>query len=315
MADPLESVKDPELRAQLLKLRELVGRPIQSERLREGIRGFKGQKGIYKPAGSPYALWVRQTLRGVYPDQEPKIFPDGSWTYRYAPEGRSGTTDMGLDTNQSLLRCRDDHVPIGVLVQREDSRGDRRYEVLGLAFVESFDGAHFVLRGEPLDWEAPPMRAAVPPPFQPYERLARPASEILQVTRDRRFSFAIRKLYHEKCSLCELGFRLRGQSLGLEAAHIVPFEERGTSVDVRNGILLCRNHHSLFDGWAWTFDEDYRVRLSPDREFRETAVPNHVLKLEGVRLPNLPDDQADYPAPEAIRIRMEKFEAAAESVR
>lgn len=310
MPDALDAVQNEEFRRQLSKLRDTVGAYIQAERLRESLPGFKGQKGIYKPAGSIHALWVRQTLRGVYPDQEPAILPDGSWTYRYAPEGREGKPDMALDTNRSLLRCSQDHVPIGVLVQREDDRYGRAYENLGLAFVEGFDGTHFLLRGEPIDWEVQPMQLAVPPAFNPYETGPRAQNLVSRELRDRRFKFAVRKLYHEKCSLCQLGYRFHGRPLGLEAAHIVPFEDNGTSSDIRNGVLLCRNHHSLFDGWAWTFDEDYRVRISPDKEFRDSAVPNHVLKLEGARLPNLPDSEEDYPAVEAIRIRLERFEAS-----
>jgi hypothetical protein len=217
---------------------------------------------------------------------------------------------MNLDTNKALLRCRDDHIPVGVLRQREDSRGGRIYEVLGLAFVESFDGTHFVLRGEPIDWADSPVPETARLPFEPFDKALRPKTQVLRATREQRFKWAIRQTYHEKCSLCEVGFKLRGEPLGLDAAHVIPFEDGGTSRDVRNGILLCRNHHSLFDGWAWTFDEDYRVMIADDKDFRSSAVPNHVLQLEGKRLPNLPDWPEDFPDPKAIKFRLEKFSKA-----
>jgi|GEM_PF-2822237 predicted restriction endonuclease len=54
-----------------------------------------------------------------------------------------------------------------------------------------------------------------------------------------------------KCSLSEIGFRFHGEPIGLEAAYIIPVSDRGTSIDIRNGILLCRNHHILFDSYLW----------------------------------------------------------------
>src|SRR2546425_10474107 len=117
MTDPIDIVGDAELRRQLLLFRTNYGSVIESPRLGRILRGFKSQKGIYKPTGSPYALWVRQTLRGVYPDEEPRYFPDGSWTYRYSPEGRDGRIDMKLDTNRALLRGMEDRIPVGVMRQ------------------------------------------------------------------------------------------------------------------------------------------------------------------------------------------------------
>src|SRR3989475_8646556 len=142
MVDPVDSLHDEECRKQLLWLRTNYGTVVESQRLGRLVRGFKSQKGIYKPTGSPYALWVRQTLRGVYPDEEPRYFPDGSWTYRYSPEGRDGRIDMDLDTNQALLRGMEDRIPVGVMRQVATKSRSRAYEVLGLAYVERFDGRH-----------------------------------------------------------------------------------------------------------------------------------------------------------------------------
>ena len=56
MADSIDSVSDEEFRRQLLWLRTNYGTVVDSQRLGRLIRGFKSQKGIYKPTGSPYAL-------------------------------------------------------------------------------------------------------------------------------------------------------------------------------------------------------------------------------------------------------------------
>ncbi len=307
MTDPLDSLTDSGLRAQLRWLRTNYGTVVDSPRLGRLVRGFRSQKGIYKPTGSPYALWVRQTLRGVYPDEEPHYFPDGSWTYRYSPEGREGKIDMNLDTNRALLRGLEDKIPVGVMRQVSRSSGDRLYEILGLAYVERFDGTHFLLRGESISWTELPAADRSPPPFKPFEEGPGKLSAQIRRLRDQRFGIAVRKAYHEKCSLCEVGYRVRGQVLGLEAAHIIPVANRGTSRDVRNGVLLCGNHHVLFDELAWTPDEDLRIMVVDDDDFRRSAAANCILNWEGRRLPNLPEDPQLFPAEEALRYRLDQF--------
>ncbi len=307
MTDPLDALADPTQKVQLWKLRSLAGSVQEYTQLRTEDLGFGDQRGIHRPKGSRYALWVRQTRQGPYPDEDPVVHSDGSWTYRYAPEGRGGISQLDLPTNQGLLNCEADGVPVGVLREKPGYGRVRSYEVLGLAFVK-WDGSHFVFQGEPMDWEAPPVVGAVPPPFEPREPLV--VSEVTRAIRNRRFAWAVRQVYHEKCSLCELGFRLGGRTVGIEAAHLIPFEDGGNSHDVRNGVALCRNHHALFDEFAWAFDEDLRVHVAADKQFRVSATLNHILGMEGERLRNLPDRAEDQPAQEAIRDRLERFEKA-----
>ena len=129
MADPIERATTEEQKAALSKVRELMGSITQSRKLQEIIPGFKTQKGIYKPGDSNYALWIRQTVKGKYPDREPDIYPDGSWSYEYMPEAKNGKTDLSLSTNRSLLNCMNDRVPIGVFIQREIPDIQRAYQV------------------------------------------------------------------------------------------------------------------------------------------------------------------------------------------
>jgi hypothetical protein len=310
MPDPVERVTDPERRKQLELIRDLYGQSLTSHELQKRIRGFQGQKGIYKPAGSEEALWVRQTSRGVYPDKELSDQPDGSWTLHYSPEGREGQADLSLDTNRALLTCQSKGIPVGVFRQTDDILGHAAYEVLGLAYVQAFDGAHFVLRGEPIDWTLAPSPEVVVPNFQPFQLGGSSAVESLRIARDSRFGVAVRRIYHEKCALCQVGYRVKGQVVGVDAAHIIPVQDGGVISDLRNGLLLCKNHHALFDQFAWTFDRKLEVKVSPDPDFRKSALANHVLGWEGKRLPNLPTLDRDYPAREAIDWREERFEKA-----
>src|SRR5438445_13857377 len=105
MVDPLEAIRDPETKEQLLWLRTNYGTIVEAERLGRLVKGFKSTTGIYKPARSSYALWVRQTLRGVYSDEDPLYSPDASCTYRYPPESRAVRIDMDLDTDHALSRA------------------------------------------------------------------------------------------------------------------------------------------------------------------------------------------------------------------
>jgi hypothetical protein len=292
----------------LRRIRAWEGEFVPAATLRAEVPGFKAQKGIYKPAQSPYALWVRETHRGPYDDRSPKFFPDGSWRYEYSPEGRGGHTEMSLATNRGLLQCMRDGVPVGVFRQDSDLSGQTTYKVLGLAFVESFQNDLFVLRGEPIDVTSDPIRPEAIPPFRPFETTPSPVGEVLRTLRDRRFGSVVREVYHEKCSLCALGYRYQGRSLALEAAHVIPVEAKGVIGDIRNGILLCRNHHSLFDSYAWTIDEDLRVVVTEDRDFRVSAAANHVLGWEGKRLLNLPESPDNFPAAEAIDWRLAAYE-------
>lgn len=285
-----------------------MGNLSSSSYLQQEIPGFKTQKGIYKPRDSDYALWIRQTIKGQYPDKEPITLPDGSWYYLYTPEAdKSGNTDLSLSTNKALFKSMDDGIPLGVFIQRDIPRTGSTYEVMGLAFIEQYDGKHFIVHGEPIDYEAEPMNAQKISPFQPYESGGPKITDSMRVVREKAFQLGLRRLYHEKCSLCELGYHFRGQPIGVEAAHMIPVSERGTSKDLRNGILLCRNHHTLFDRNLWTFDENYRVMIRDDPVFKQSAENNHILKAEGHKLPNLPDNEYDLPAQEAIEYRLRQF--------
>lgn len=305
--DPVLREPDPELREALLTIRDLESQVLTSERLQGIVKGFGGQKGIYKPSGSSRALWVRQTRRGVYPDQPVEVNSDGSWTFRYSAEGRAGRAEWALDTNQGLLRSQADRIPVGVFRQVRSDTGKARYEILGLAYVTGREGEHFVLRGESNDVTTLPVEEPSVE-FVAFEPSPRKMSHAERLLRDRRFSITIRRLYHDRCSLCNLGYRLAGRSVGMEAAHVIPVEKGGNVADSRNGLLLCRNHHALFDRYAWTINRDLEVVVAEDRGLRESAIDNHVLKVEGQVLPNLPVQESTRPASQAIDWRFREFE-------
>lgn len=67
------------------------------------------------------------------------------------------------------------------------------------------------------------------------------------------FRKALLNAYDHRCAICGLGF-----DEALDAAHIIPWNDSDESLRIspRNGILLCANHHRLFDrNWIDISDE------------------------------------------------------------
>lgn len=65
----------------------------------------------------------------------------------------------------------------------------------------------------------------------------------------------------------------------LEAAHIEPYREQQHH-QVRNGVLLRADLHTLFDLLAWTLDENLAVVIGPELRESEYA------KYDGVVIAN-----------------------------
>jgi putative restriction endonuclease len=68
------------------------------------------------------------------------------------------------------------------------------------------------------------------------------------------------KAYRGKCCICKMN-----HEVVLEACHIVPWNvsSQEQRLDVRNGILLCANHHKLFDKGLIEVKEDYSISFKP----------------------------------------------------
>ena len=277
---------------------------------------FRQSKGIYKPAGSKHALWIRTTLKGQrrYSDSVPLVIsPSGNWTIQYSAEDSKGQIHPDQWTNRSLLKCLDDKVPVAVF-REVAGEGKKSYKVLGIAYVSNWDGHYFTLTGTAIGQVIERPVVTFERNSNPFNPLDPPVSPILAPRRPRPNQEAFKErvlwAYKERCALCGFGVRSGGEPRGLDAAHIIPFENRGTSRDVRNGICLCANHHRLFDKpvWGWALDEELRLVVGRDTELVRTAGTNCIPKLEGKRPPYLPEAKNLWPAIEAIKMRFELFE-------
>ncbi|MGO4500029.1 HNH endonuclease [Paenibacillus sp. 2RAB27] len=96
------------------------------------------------------------------------------------------------------------------------------------------------------------------------------------------FRSALLRAYNNKCAFC--GFP---HVVALEASHIVPWshstdEER---ISVNNGILLCSNHHKLFDSGMLKITKDYKIEA--------TVSLNSKIVGKKLRLPKLKEHYPD----------------------
>lgn len=70
------------------------------------------------------------------------------------------------------------------------------------------------------------------------------------------FREALLRVYDSSCCICGLTF-----DNALEACHIIPYSKSNSQqrLDIRNGLLLCANHHKMFDNGDITINQDYTI--------------------------------------------------------
>ncbi|HEY3155369.1 MAG TPA: HNH endonuclease [Candidatus Eisenbacteria bacterium] len=209
-------------------------------------------KGIYKPAWSKYALSVRQSLGGPYPDREIEMRPDGGWRLEYFQEDLDPGRRDSQFTNVGLMECWKDVVPVGVLVQSV-ARPGPRYRVYGLALVTGWDGGYFYLEGlarGDRGWSLKVVPTAttradlLAEDFEPtsLEDRRRETNRMIVLRQGQQgFRRALLLAYQGRCAItgCD-GVQ------ALEAAHIVPYRGLVTNHPT-NGLLLRADIHNLFD--------------------------------------------------------------------
>jgi putative restriction endonuclease len=114
------------------------------------------------------------------------------------------------------------------------------------------------------------------------------------------FRQALLRVYDYQCAFCGFSF-----SIGLEAAHIVPWSKatHQQRLDVSNGILLCSNHHKLFDSGLITLDEKGRVAYyDPSGEDSPYSNADNVMSIELHGKPALlPKNQKHKPSTDALK--------------
>jgi putative restriction endonuclease len=271
--------------------------------------------GIWKPGASIYALSVIQTPAGVYADQDPTKYPDeGTWRYYYHQQGKTEAEIRGtkpLYTNKALLKCREDNVPVGVIIPGASGVG---YEVLGLAYVNEFEAPYFELVGPvSLDGVSADAMAEASAAltvamlgtdvdvFDPHATQDNRLTVIREVHRRQggpRFRRALLSAYEERCAVTRYS-----AAPALEAAHIVPYRGPQTN-HVANGLLLRADVHDLFDLGLVAVDTDSMTLL-----IGNDLAGTEYEKYAGAKL-WVPRDPDARPSVDALAIHRENSQVA-----
>ena len=275
--------------------------------LPDGTHLASRAKGIYKPRWTGYALSVRQSLSGPYPDKDPDIRPNGTWTYHYFQENTDPSKRDSQYTNRGLMDCMRDGVPVGVFRQ-VSTKPSARYRILGLAAVVGWEAGYFHLEGFSTDGlaygrsakvEIDTLLAIHEPSFLNkgndfLSHLADERERAVALVVRRRGQPELRKalieLYGGRCVIsgCDA-------EAALEAAQIMP-DKGPHSNAVSNGILLRADLHTLFDLGLLAIDTtSMTVALAPELEGTTYGV------LAGVEV-SMPEGASLEPTIEALHL-------------
>ena len=99
---------------------------------------FNTAKGIHKPKTEKYALSIKVLKDNSYQDRIENN-SDGTWSLKYHKE------DGSEWTNDGLIKCMEDKVPIGLFYQTK-SPPSPIYIVHGLGLINEYDGIYFKIR-------------------------------------------------------------------------------------------------------------------------------------------------------------------------
>lgn len=104
--------------------------------------------------------------------------------------------------------------------------------------------------------------------------------------------------YDHCCAFCGVQLEL------IDAAHIIPVAASTSTDETKNGIALCKLHHTAFDRNLLSFNERYKIEVS-DSEVSRLAAANLVgglreFKRQLLTAIILPNDRRDYPPPQYI---------------
>lgn len=266
------------------------------------------QRGIHKPAGSPYALNVTITKNDLYDSDGAKIDrPAGDWYLVYAAHrnNRGGETDS--QWNDSLKNCMRDGIPVGVFLAKDGEYS--RY----LAFVEEYrpEDETFVLHGPVTSkTEEDGLFRSRVHDYLVKEDFIELGASPEELMRDERTA----RLVLEKVRKGQSGFRrmlldaydgacaVTGFETGctLQAAHILGHRGVQTNV-VENGLLLRADIHALFDSWRIGFEPGTRKIFVAD------SVPDVVYQELGVQKLRFPKNEADWPSDAYLKAKFDEF--------
>lgn len=118
------------------------------------------------------------------------------------------------------------------------------------------------------------------------------------------FRTTVLRAYSNRCAVCSLG-----HSSLLDAAHIVADSEEQGEASVRNGLALCKLHHSAYDRRYMGIRPDLVVEVRPEimSEVDGPTLEHGLKRRHGQRLMVLPTVRRERPSPELLEMTYSRF--------
>lgn len=82
---------------------------------------------------------------------------------------------------------------------------------------------------------------------------------VLRLLRDSRFRGRVLTAYAHRCAACGVQLEL------LDAAHVLPVGQPGSTDELTNGVALCALHHRAYDAALIAFNVGYEIHVSASR--------------------------------------------------
>lgn len=101
--------------------------------------------------------------------------------------------------------------------------------------------------------------------------------------------------YGNTCAVCEIN-----DNNLLEAGHIIPVIKQEFAGRMENGICLCVLHHTMFDKGYFSFDDEYKIVISKQREINP-YIRNMIFDGKRIRTPKI------FPSKEFLILHRTKF--------
>lgn len=117
--------------------------------------------------------------------------------------------------------------------------------------------------------------------------------ETRRAARDTQFRRKVLTAYGHRCAMCGVQLRL------LDAAHVLPVDQPGSTDDTNNGVALCALHHRAYDRALVAFDPAYAIQVNAKQvaELSALSLTGGLRQFQAALKPNLllPPDPRDHP--------------------
>lgn len=265
-------------------------------------------EGIYKPAGSKYALSIASMKTNPYADKLTYL-PDGRWYIKYS--AKFGGNDLAV--NQGLFKCMLDKEPVIVLEQLSNKTSSQgiQYRLMGLGLIDTYDATQDIFSIQHVDFAtlekvsygeqeekvvASALRSNILEKFMPFIEEDKAIYKVSAQKRDRAFKDVVLEQYAFTCAVTGTQY-YADHLVEAQAAHIIPRRINGSD-DPRNGIALSRTAHWAFDQGMFTLSNQYEIIVHP--KARHAKVHRFsILDLHGQPI-NKPEDDAFWPHKDAL---------------